>query len=368
MSGTKLQEAKQATATALETLRDGVAFAIVAGDTKAKMVYPPKARLETVSASTRAQAGRALGRLDAGGGTAIGSWLTLTNQLIAGHKAQVKHAILLTDGHNNFGTEQEFLAVVDGCRGNFVCDARGVGTGWRADLLLAVAEALQGSAKGLPEPAGLTADFQEVTEAAMGAAAADVVLRVWTPAEARIMAVKQTFPQISALTAAPSTAGPRFTDYPIGLWGNEMRHYHLRVKVPGGKVREERAAARVGVVVGDTQLTEETVWIHWTSDPERSTKINGMVAAANDQAELAETIQLGLDARREGRADVATAKLGRALELAEQYRNDETKRLLANIIDVDKDTGTVRLKPSMSDIDAEMAKLESRKTRRTRPA
>jgi hypothetical protein len=364
MSGTKIAEAKRATGIALDTLRDGVSFAIVAGATTAWMVYPKTEKLEIASARTRAQAKQALARLDIGNSTNIGSWLTLTNRLLVGARAQVRHAILLTDGYNNVG-ERQFPDIVASCRGNFVCDSRGVGQNWRAEPLLMIADTLQGSAEGLPDPAGLSDDFQAVTRAVMGTAAADVVLRVWTPADARIRLLKQSYPRITELTGTPSAAGARFTDHPIGQWGNETRHYHLRVAVPAGDVGDGRAAARVSVLVGDVRFTEQTVWIHWTTDVARSTRINQMVAEATGQSELAEAIKQGLDARKEGQADVATAKLARAVEIARRHGRDDTIKLLSKVVDIDKTTGTVRLRRTVAEFHAEMAMLDSRKTLRT---
>ena len=102
----KLDEAKKATIAAIDTLRDGVAFAIIAGRHYAEMVYPPAATLVPATRETRAEAQQAVSELIAGGGTALGSWLQLANNLFAGHPAEVKHAIMLTDGRNEHETLQ----------------------------------------------------------------------------------------------------------------------------------------------------------------------------------------------------------------------------------------------------------------------
>ncbi len=49
----KMTAAKQATAAAIDTLRDGVAFAIIAGSHRAELVYPADGRLIAASAQTR---------------------------------------------------------------------------------------------------------------------------------------------------------------------------------------------------------------------------------------------------------------------------------------------------------------------------
>jgi hypothetical protein len=74
---------------------------------------------------------------------------------------------------------------------------------------------------------------------------------------------------------------------------------------------------------------------------------------------------VALAARRVGDERTATLKLGRAVQLAEQAGNDDTKRLLAKVVDVDDAvTGTVRLKRQVEALD-EMA-LDTRSTKTVR--
>lgn len=80
---TKMRHARDATAAAIDTLRDGTRFAVVAGTHVAKDVYPGNGRLATAGPQTKAQAKEALRRLSAGGGTAIGTWLRLADRLWA---------------------------------------------------------------------------------------------------------------------------------------------------------------------------------------------------------------------------------------------------------------------------------------------
>src|SRR5947199_1486867 len=114
--------AKQASAAAVDALRDGVSFAVVAGTDRARMVYPVEGRLAVADARTKAEAKTAIGRLKAGGGTAIGQWLTQANRLFVGHQQAIKHAILLTDGRNEHETPAELDNALALCEGRFVCD------------------------------------------------------------------------------------------------------------------------------------------------------------------------------------------------------------------------------------------------------
>src|SRR4051794_20772973 len=80
---TKMSAAIRAAQTAVDSLRDGVAFAVVSGSARARMVYPPNEQLVAADARTRQEAKAALERMRPAGGTAIGAWLTLADRLFA---------------------------------------------------------------------------------------------------------------------------------------------------------------------------------------------------------------------------------------------------------------------------------------------
>lgn len=112
-------------------------------------------------------------------------------------------------------------------------------------------------------------------------------------------------------------------------------------------------------------LSQGLVRALWTDDAAASTAINPQVAHYTGQAELAQAIQQGLDARKSGDIDGATEKLGRAVQLAGASGNEETAKLLAKVVDVvDTATGTVRLKAKVAEAD-EMT-LETRSTKTVR--
>jgi hypothetical protein len=364
---TKMSEAKRATAAAIDTLPDGVAFAVISGRNSATMVYPDRPGLVAASAGSRADARRAVSGLTASGGTAMGQWLDLARQLFEGSTAQVKHAILLTDGRNQHETPEQLNATLTACEGQFLCDSRGVGADWSGSELRKIASALLGTADGLPDPAGLAADFTQMTQAAMGKAYAEVRLRLWTPAGSTIAFVKQVFPAVEDLTGRRRDVSPRIGEYPLGAWGAESRDYHVSVQVPAGAVGEEMLAARVSLVAGDDVLSQSLVRAVWTDDTALSTRINQRVAHYTGQAELAEAIQEGLAARDAGDVDTATSKLGRAVQLAEESGHTDTAKLLAKVVDVvDASTGTVRLKRTVAGVDAELANVRSVKTVRVK--
>ena len=364
---TKIAEAKKATMTAIDTLRDGVAFAVVAGRNDADMIYPPQATLVPAHRQTREEAKAAVHRVMPGGGTAMGRWLDLANRLFAGSPAEVKHAIMLTDGQNQHETPEQLAVVLRACQGRFVCDSRGVGVDWSGTELRTVAAALLGTADGLPDPAALVADFRAMTETAMGKAVAEVALRLWTPTRATVRFVKQTFPHVADLTGRRTEVSARIGDYPTGAWGAESRDYHVSIEVASGAVGEEMLAARISLVSQDQPLAQALVLATWTDDTALSTKINPRVAHYTGQAELAEAIQEGLAARDAGDVDTATAKLGRAVQLAEESGHTETAKLLGKVVEVvDVRTGTVRLRRQVAGVDAELANVRSVKTVRVK--
>ncbi|MFD5367518.1 VWA domain-containing protein [Streptomyces sp. NPDC127103] len=368
---TKMRGAREATAAAVDTLRDGTAFAVVAGTHVAKEVYPGNGGLAVADARTRAEAKESLRRLNAGGGTAIGTWLRLADRLLSADGLTIRHGILLTDGRNEHESPEELRAALDACAGRFTCDARGVGTDWEVKEVTGIASALLGSADIVADPAALAADFTTMMEQAMGKGVADVALRLWTPVGVEIAYVKQVAPTVEDLTGRRTEAGPRAGDYPTGSWGDESRDYHVSVRVPQAAIGQEMLAARVSLIAPDPlggdpkPLSQGLVRAVWTDDLAMSTSINPQVAHYTGQAELADVIQQGLDARKSGDHDGATAKLGRAVQLAAASGNADTAKLLSKVVDVvDAATGTVRLKAKVAEAD-EMT-LETRSTKTVR--
>ncbi|WP_171166128.1 VWA domain-containing protein [Streptomyces sp. I05A-00742] len=368
---TKMRNAREATAAAIDVLRDGVSFAVVAGTHQAKEVYPGVGRLAVADATTRAQAKEALRKLSPGGGTAIGTWLRLADRLLASSDASIRHGILLTDGRNEHEEPDALRASLDACAGRFTCDARGVGTDWEVKEVTGIASALLGSADIVADPAGLASDFTGMMENVMGKELADVSLRLWTPQGAEVQFVKQVAPVVRELTDRRTEAGPRAGDYPTGSWGDESRDYHVCVRVPDAGVGREMLAARASLVrpsrdgSAPETLAQGLVRALWTDDLAASTTINPQVAHYTGQAELAQVIQQGLELRKSGDLDGATAKLGRAVQLANRSGNEDTAKLLAKVVDVvDAVNGTVRLKAKVS---AEAEKtLETRSTKTVR--
>jgi hypothetical protein len=169
---------------------------------------------------------------------------------------------------------------------------------------------------------------------------------------------------VEDLTHRRVDSGNQSGDYPLGSWGAEERDYHIQVEVEPAAVGREKLAVRVTLAAGDEILGQGLVKAIWTADTALSARISRRVAHYTGQAELAQAVQDGLAARKDGDVATATAKLRRAMELAAESRNEGTAKLLEKFIDVDKRTGTVRLRRDVAAAD-EMA-LDARSTRTAR--
>jgi hypothetical protein len=363
MAGPRFSQAALATAAALECLPNGVPFAVIAGNEQAQQVYPASGMVPAL-ARTRAEARKALRRLRARGGTAIGNWISLATELF-GAADGIRHAILLTDGRDEHETADSLTSALDAATGVFQCDCRGVGTDWRVSELRQVSTALLGSLDIVADPAGLTRDFRHMILRAVDRTVKDVYLRVWTPSGARIVLMKQVAPDIVAIPTTNLGSHDGTSCFSTGSWSSEARDYQLSVEVSPGIIGDRVLAARVEVVADGRIVAESLLSATWTDDEILTTRLNRQVAHYTGQQELADAIGIGLSARRAGDHETATAKLGLAVKLSAALCHTATAGLLERLVDVeDWESGTVRLRPHVALAD-EMA-LDTRSTRTVR--
>ncbi len=364
MAGRRLREVKAATATAIDCLPDGVRFGVISGNHVARVAFPAEPPLAVSSPSTRKDAKEVTGRFEAGGGTAMGSWIQLAAQVLRAERG-IKHAILLTDGRNESEDPSVLDAVLDGTEGEFQCDCRGVGADWEVADLRRIATHLMGTYDIVADPAGLAADFASMMKQSLGRQVADVTLRVWNPQGAQLTVFKQMEPLLIDLTSTRTDTGPQTGEYATGSWGDESRDYYLSVRVPPGEVDDEMLAARVTLLVGGEAAGQALVTAIWTEDTAKSTKINRRVAEALGETELADVIQQGIDAHRAGDIASATDRFGQAVRLATETGNADAVGRLARVVDIDDPTtGRVRPKQKVDDVDVMI--IETRSTRMTR--
>ncbi len=366
MQGGKIQAAKAAMIKLVQLMPEDAHFFIVTGSNDARLAVP----LMQATLPNKDRAIATIRRIDAAGTTAISTWLAEALSQFKRMPDAIRQALLLTDGQNDFSDASRLAAVLEACEGVFQCECRGVGTDWKVAQLKEISGKLLGTTDIIPDPALMEMDFQEILAKAMSKSISDVSLRLWTPQGAQILFCKQVSPEIVDLTQRAKSVKTQVVDYPTGSWSkDESRDYHFCIQVNPGNVGDEMLAGRASLIYTvdgvETKITEARILAIWTDDEAKSTKLDRRVAHYTGQAELAQSIQEGLEARERGNEEVATAKLGRAIQLAHASGNEGTAKLLKTVVDVlDAPTGTVRLKKSVAKED-EMA-LETRSTKTTR--
>ena len=363
--GRKMRAARDATNAAIDTIEDGVNFAVIGGNGGAYMIYPHEG-LATASASTKVEAKDRVTRVQAKGGTAIGTWLQAAAYLAGLKPNAISHAVLLTDGKNQHEESYVFEKSISSCVGLFQCDARGLGADWNIEELREGGFRIARHRRHHRSTRRHGGRVHQPHPGRHGPQVGSVSLRLWTPKGSDIDFVKQVAPTLEDLTQTAKPLNPLTNDYPLGAWsGEEERDYHLQIRIPVGAVGDERLAARVMLVVDGVDQPAALVRAVWTDDERLSTRINREVAHYTGQAELADAIADGLAARDSGDQKTATVKLGRAVQIAHEAGHSDTVRLLQKVVEVDDPaTGTVRLKRDVEKTD-EMA-LDVRSTRTVR--
>ncbi len=368
MQGYKIQAAKQAMGKLVELLPDDAHFFIVTGSYAAHLIVP----LMQATAENKAQAQRLIRSIEADGGTVISTWLAAAHSQFQRMPKAIRNAVLLTDGQNDRSDDMRLKNVLQTCEGIFQCDCRGVGTDWKVGQLQQISAKLLGTTDIIPDPTLIEADFRTILNTAMSKNVKDVAMRLWTPQGAKVLFCKQVSPEIVDVSDRAQAKSAQIVDYPTGSWGTqESRDYHFCIAVNPGKVGDEMLAGRASLVCTidgtETKVAEARILAIWTDDDAKSTKIDRRVAHYTGQAELAQSIQDGLEARARGDLEAATAKLGKAVQLAHDSGNEATAKLLRTVVEIeDAATGTVRIKRQVAKED-EMA-LETRSTKTTRIA
>jgi len=366
MDGGKIHAAKDAMVRMIWMLPADAWFFIIAGAENAELVVPAL----QASPENKQRAVAAVKRIRAVGGTCISTWLGKAVDQFGALPGAIRQGILLTDGENEKEDEPRLDAMLAACEGRFQLECRGVGSDWKIDELKKISGKLLGTTDIISRPDLIEADFQHILQGALKKEVSDVALRLWVPLGAQVKFCKQVSPDIADLTSRGRQSKSQTWDYPTGAWGkDESRDYHFCIEVKPGEVGDEMLAGRASLIVTssgvETKAAEARILAVWTDDESKSTKIDRRVAHYTGQAELAQSIQEGLEAKARGDNDVATAKLGRAVQLAHESGNEATKKLLRKVVDVqDEERGTVRLKRDVSKEDA-MA-LETRSTRTSR--
>lgn len=368
---TKISAARNATEAAIDALRDGVFFAVVEGTHVARMVYPSERRLVAATSETKDAAKKVVRHLDASGGTAMGRWLRLADELLTTQPTAIRHVMLLTDGQNLPENTKDLDEALQTCAGRFVCDGRGIGDDYSPDELQRIVSTLRGSADAIVRDSDLVAEFAAMMRSAMSKVVPDVRLLVRPMPFAGLRFLKQKFPGEVDLTGLGTPVDALTTAYSTGSWSeSEEREFHLCLELRRADLpmNTDIQAARVDLAIayaGSTQAEPcdrpQPVRVRWTDDVKLSSVLNPKVAHYTVHSELAAAMKAGRDALDVGDVDGATALWGRAVALATELGHDEMVRRLCRLVDVvgDPADGVVRVKANLRPRDVFSAFIES---------
>ncbi|MFJ6215890.1 VWA domain-containing protein [Streptomyces sp. NPDC092296] len=360
----KIEAAREATTAAIGLLRDGTRFAVVEGTDRARTVYPPTGypttahpptahpttdALAVAGPDTRAEAITRVRRLNPGGGTAIGSWLTLARELLDQRPAALRHVLLLTDGKNETESPGRLAQVLDACEGHFTCDARGIGDGWDAQELHRIATRLHGTADVVLRDADLTADFTAAMRIATARALPELRIRLTRLPGTTVRYLKQVFPAELDLTADGRPVDDRSTEFTTRAWGNEIRQYQVCLAAdPTHRPRGEDLQIAVAELAAADPLplpAPVPVLVHWTDGHQPSTGLNPVVSHFGDYGELGRAAAAAYQAHQTRDLPAAEAALDRVLRLAHLLDDRAMLELLAHLLrSTDPAAGPARLR------------------------
>ncbi|GAB7039034.1 MULTISPECIES: VWA domain-containing protein [Catenuloplanes] len=345
----KMSAARHAAAAAVDALRDGMRFAVVAGNDEARSIYP-RGGTAIADAATRAEAKAAIRHIIPGGGTAMGTWLAAARTLLAPHHAAVRHAILLTDGRNEHESRAALDAVLATCQGTFTCDARGIGVDWSPAELIRIASVLGGTAEAIRGERELVEDFTALAGGTGSKRVPQARLRIRTAAGVSLAELKQVFPVSADLTEHLRRVDARTVEAALGAWGvAEIREYSVRLTIgDAGELGEDFRVGTVEVVTGADgvrQGSPEPIVVHRTEDPALSSEVNPSLGFYQIQAETGRAIQNLVELCQAGRYEEAEAAWAEADKLARLGGNDEAVRRLARIVAPTPDGRVALLRP-----------------------
>jgi hypothetical protein len=347
MDGDKIRAMKHAMRVAVDQLDETTEFFVLVFNQQHHTIVP----LTRATEAGKRTAHGLIQRIEAGGGTAVSGALAEARRIFKTCPGAVCQVILLTDGQNGPEDGQMLEAELAAGSGLYQAHCRGIGTDWSPPQLREIAERLLGTVQIVAGPEDLARDFQETLAAALTKSLADVRLRLWMPKNAKLKQFKQGYPVEIDLTAKLRPVDQRAVDFPLGAWGEGTQDYSTSFEVVACAPGEQMLVCRSSIVYGDPATHADVtvpggnVTVSWTDDASLSARIDAQVAHYSGQAEKARAIQEGLEALERRDDGVATLRLGRALQLAQESGDGETTRRLQQVVEVvDAAVGTVRLR------------------------
>ncbi|MEV7404736.1 hypothetical protein AB0N93_30655 [Streptomyces sp. NPDC091267] len=236
------EEAAASLAAALRALPDGLSFTVLGGADEGGTptgCYPLRGRWALAGTAEKRRAAFSVGRIAPAAGDrpppGYPAWLTAARELFAERPLPVRHLLLITDGssrdaaddaHREDGALRRELAA---CEGRFTADVLAVGSDWDPAPLLAVVEALHGTAEHVPDRFGPA--VAESVRRVRRVRSPELPVSVTVRPAVRDMTLTETAPRQQVLEPVHRPEEPRRVDFPTHQWGPGTRDYLLTLHV-----------------------------------------------------------------------------------------------------------------------------------------
>ena len=267
-------------------------------------------------------------------------------------RTMLRTMLFLTDGENQEEKKILHQAVNQCVDSQISIHAWGVGADWDATELRYMAEVTHGSADIIPTPDNLEAAFLHAFQRIRRTALTDVRLLLWAPAEVVIRQIQRIFPTIVSLHPQTNIAHPRQQVIALGSFAaNDKHDYLVELSLPphdpGQRFMMLRPSLRYNSPgIGEQEEPsprESWVAVEWTSDIALATKIDSHVAHYTHEQDLADRIQQGNEALKQGDKERAAILFMQALEISQRIGNEQIAELLSTMVTRDTD-GHIQIK------------------------
>jgi hypothetical protein len=361
---TRMDVARTAVLKAIEGLKPGTVFFVIAYDAQAQLVLPPQTfeNMDKVTNLKRLQS------LAPGFNTRLSSPMKMAYRIFDDHPNHLCHAVFLTDGKNQADDEVLVDEILKERGDSIPFYTRGIGDEWEPATLKKIAEATLGDAAAMPDyHSDVMEDFLNIIRRSAARMTKNVRMFLGLPKTVRMVSLMQTSPTNQDLMdkVIPVQGGISVS---LGAWGAEERDYLAEFELSPLPVGQQLMVCRPSILVGngDTPFRSQPVVVEWTSDASLHAYIDGVVAHYRGEAEKSREIEEGLKAMAAGDMDAATKRLGRATKLASESGDMETLERISRVIDViDPTKGTVRIRQGQA-TKASIMDLEVSSTRTVR--
>ncbi len=343
--------AREAAIAAVESLSDGVVFAVVGGTSEATMIYPELPELAVASGATRDAAIERIDQMQMRGGTAIGAWLALARDLFATRPEMVGHALLLTDGRDETEALAQLEQVLTSCEGRFGCDALGIGEDYEPTQLRWIVRVLRGRADAVVDESGLAEHFRAIVGTATAEPYPEQTMRIGTMPHTRLRFVRQVEPDHYDLTDRCRPAESGQVDLGTGPLAAPMtREYHVCIDVaPDTQIVFDQDEQVGWVELVGADAARQPIMARWDRAlPPQTVLPPAQVRRSDQRAELIDAMRRGRIAYEAQDAASAERDWGKAVALAHALEDSVMLARLGELVEIqDAAAGTVRLRDDL---------------------